>query len=97
MDISWRTVQFFLEKDWVAETEIDSENPQKVRCNCPQFSKSARCKHAKWVRERTAENGGHYPLVIPADVGMHEVAAAVETYEGFRDFVLKHNKVRVIA
>lgn len=96
MDITWRTVQMFLEDYGVVETQIDSENTSRVRCSCPSFGKSARCKHSRYVREKLTVNG-HYPITIPSDIDYDDVAEALKTPEGFRSFIIHYNKVKVIA
>jgi hypothetical protein len=96
MNISWRTVQMFLEEDGVAEVEVDQDNNSKVRCSCPTFSKSARCKHVKYVREQMSTNQGHYSIQIPLDIDETEAIAAIDDPDEFRNFVIKYGKVEVI-
>jgi hypothetical protein len=96
MHISWRTVQMFLEDTGVAEVEVDQKNKSKIRCSCPAFFKSARCKHVKYVREQMSTNHGHYSIQIPLDVDETEAIAAIDNPEEFRNFVIKYGKVEVI-
>jgi hypothetical protein len=96
MDISWRTVQVFLDEDGVCEVDVDSENNTKVRCSCMAFSRLARCKHAKFVKDKMSNNNGHYAIQIPVNVDDALAAEAIKTSEGFREFVIKYGKVEVI-
>ncbi len=96
MDISWRTVQFFLDNEGVAEVEVDQESGAKVRCDCLQFSRAARCKHSKYVKEAMAGNEGHYALEIPVGVEDEEAIVAMTDAKAFRDFVMKYGKVVVL-
>lgn len=96
MDIEWRTVQIFIDENGVYEVELDYENSRKIRCNCPTFRSSAKCKHQKWVRNLVDENGGHYSIQIPVDVDEDEALSKLSTAEGFREFIIKYGKVEVI-
>ena len=96
MDIQWRTIQLFLEEYGIVEVELDQENNQRVRCTCPPFSKVARCKHTKYVKDSMEKNDGHYAIKIKADVDEKEAFKAMSNGESFRDFVVKYAKVEVI-
>jgi hypothetical protein len=96
MDISWRTVQFFLDDEGVAEVEVDQDSGAKVRCDCLQFGRMARCKHSKYVKEAMAENEGHYALEIPVHVDDEEALVAMVDATAFRTFVMKYGKVVVL-
>jgi non-canonical (house-cleaning) NTP pyrophosphatase len=97
MDISWHTVQLFLDPDGVCEVEVASENKNKVRCTCQAFARIARCKHVNYVKHKMATNDGHYSIQIPVNVD--ETIAVKEMNKGpeaFREFVIKYGKVEVI-
>jgi hypothetical protein len=96
MDISWRTVQIFLEEYGVVEAEVDQDNHQKVRCSCPVFQRGAKCKHTKYVKEVMSRNNGHYSIQIHANVDEKTAFAAMNSSEEFHDFVVKYAKVEVI-
>lgn len=96
MDISWRTVQFFLDDEGVSEVEVDQENGAKVRCDCLQFSRAARCKHAKYVKDAMVGNEGHYTLEVPVNVDDEEAFMAMVDATKFRNFVMKYGKVVVL-
>lgn len=98
MDIDWRTVQLFLDNTalGVFEVQIDSENNRKVRCNCPSFSATARCKHAKFVKNSIDKNDGHYSIKIPVQISDEEAFDAMSDSESFREFILKYGTVEVI-
>lgn len=96
MDITWRTVQMFLEEYGVVEAEVDQDNPSKVRCSCPQFAKVARCKHTKYVRSQMDSNQGHYSIHIPVHVDEDEAIRAMKSAPLFREFIIKYGKVEVI-
>jgi hypothetical protein len=96
VDIKWCTVQLFLEEYGVAEVEVDQEHNKKVRCNCPSFSRMARCKHAKYVKENMERNNGHYSIHIPMEVDEKDAIEALRDPVLFRDFIIKYGKVEVI-
>lgn len=96
MDIEWRTVQMFLESDGVCEVEIDADNSRKVRCSCPSFNTSARCKHTKYVKRQLEENNGNYQILIPEEVDDDEAFEAMSDPYAFRNFIIKYGKVEVI-
>ncbi|CAB4128698.1 hypothetical protein UFOVP111_62 [uncultured Caudovirales phage] len=96
MDIQWRTIQLFLEEYGVVEVELDQDNNQKVRCTCPSFSKAARCKHTRYVKDSMDKNEGHYAIQIKADVDEDDAVQAMKNANSFRDFVVKYAKVEVI-
>lgn len=96
MDIDWRTVQLFLSEDGVAEVEIDSENSRKVRCSCPQFQKTARCKHQKFVKASIAENDGHYTVVVPEELPEEVAVTAMTDRESMREFILRYARIEVL-
>lgn len=96
MDIEWRTVQFFLEEDYVAEVQVDDEDKKKVRCTCEKFSKMARCKHTAHVKKRIAENGGNYTIVVPSDVPEEVALHAMQDREAFREFLIWNATVEVL-
>lgn len=96
MDISWRTVQLFLDPDGIAEVEVDADKNSRVRCTCVSFSRVARCKHVKFVKEKMSGNDGHYAIQIPVHIDEFEAVQAIKTSEGFRNFVLKYGKIEVI-
>lgn len=96
METSWRTVQMFLDEEGVYEVEIDQDDPTKVRCTCPSFSKSSKCKHVKHVKEVMSANAGHYSINIPVDIDETEAFDAITDPDLFRNFVIKYAKVEVI-
>jgi hypothetical protein len=93
MEIDWRVVQFFISEDGVAEAEVDSENPNRVRCSCQRFSVRGRCKHVTYIKEKMAENEGHYQIKVPYEVPDDEAILAISTAKRFRDFILKYGTV----
>lgn len=96
MDIEWRTVQLFLSNEGVSEVEIDHENHVKLRCNCVEFNKVARCKHVRYVKEAMKQNDGHYAIEIPEAIDDAEALVAMLNAETFRNFVVKYGKVKVL-
>lgn len=96
MEIDWRTVQMFLEENGVFEVELDAENSKKVRCSCPSFKNSARCKHTRHVRKRIEENGGNYSVQIDVSISDEETTLAMASKDTFREFIIKYAKVEVI-
>jgi hypothetical protein len=97
MEIDWRTVQFFISlEDGVSEVSIDALNPRKVRCSCRNFSRTARCKHTKFVKDKMDENDGHFSVHIPSDVSDEEGIAAIMKPDTFREFILKYGSPEVI-
>lgn len=98
MDIDWRTVQMFLDETTfgVFEVQIDSDNNRKVRCDCPAFSNSARCKHVKFVKNKMNENDGHYAIKIPVEISDEEAFIAMSDSDSFRDFIIQYGTIEVI-
>ena len=93
MTNTWRTVQMFIEEAGVFEVEVDSDNKNKVRCSCPAYSNSSRCKHTKYVKSAMDQNDGHYTIQVPVDVDDDAAANAMDSAEAFRDFIIKYAKV----
>ena len=96
MDIEWRTVQLFLDPEGVVEVQIDHENHSKLRCNCDAFNTYARCKHVKYVRDEMRKNDGHYSIEVNEDVPDEEAITAMLSAESFRNFVVRHAKIKVL-
>lgn len=96
MTNTWRTVQMFVEEAGVFEVEVDSSNKTKVRCTCPAFKNSSRCKHSKFVKSAMDENNGHYTIQVPVDIEDDEAAIAMDSAEAFRSFIIKYAKVETI-
>lgn len=94
--IDWRTVQLFLSEDGVHEVEIDLADNRRIRCTCPKFSKSSKCKHTKFIEDSVEKHNGHYNIQVPKEVDEMEAAYAFDTAETFRDFVLKYAKIEVL-
>lgn len=98
MSTDWRTVQLFLDETNVGvfEVQIDSDDSRKVRCDCPAFGNSSRCKHVKFVKNTMAENDGNYAIQIPEEISDEEALEAMSDPEAFRDFIIKYGTVEVI-
>jgi hypothetical protein len=96
MDINWRTIQFFISEEGPFEVEMDYDNNRKLRCNCPDFQKVAKCKHQKFVKNLIEENGGYYSIQIPVEIDEDEALLAFSSSENFREFILKYGKVEVL-
>lgn len=96
MDIDWKTVQMFLSDNGVFEVQIDADNNKKVRCNCPDFMNSARCKHQKHVRGMIDSNDGHYTIMVPDDVSEEEAIEAMRDSESMRQFIIRHARIEVL-
>lgn len=88
----------FVEEAGVFEVEVDSADDKKkrVRCTCPAFQHSTRCKHAKFVREVMDENDGHYTVQVLVDTPDEAAIEAMESAEAFREFIIKHAKVETL-
>jgi hypothetical protein len=96
MEIDWRTVQMFIGDEGISEVQIDAENSTKMRCSCKSFSKAARCKHTKFVRNQTESNDGNYAIQVPVDISDEEAFDAMSSADTFREFILKYGKVEVL-
>lgn len=98
MEIEWRTIQVFLDNEdlSISEVSVDALNSSKMKCNCPKFPKTGRCKHTKFVKERMQKTGGVFNLTIPEDVADEEAMDALTDTDLFRDLVLKYGKVEVL-
>jgi hypothetical protein len=96
MDIDWRTLQLFLDDVGVAEVEADADNYQTMKCSCPVFSRTKKCKHVRHVRKHMDEHDGTYSIQIPEDVPEEVVTAAMLTKESFRELIVKYSIIEVI-
>ena len=94
VEIEWRTVQLFLNKEGrVDEVSLDTGNSDKMRCTCPQFGRSARCKHVKFMRSKINASDGVVSIFIPNDMSEEEATTALDDVDAFRDLVLKYGKI----
>ena len=90
--IIWRTIQFFIGEEGVNEVQVDDADPTVLRCSCVVFTKTARCKHVKWIRQKTREAGGHFNIKIPSDIPNEVAEAAMKDPTEFRKFLLKYGR-----
>ena len=97
MESPWRTVQLFISSQaaGIFEVEVDT-GTRKVRCNCPVWRKSARCKHVNFVNNKMRYNKGHYSILVPNDVSEELALTANDDPSKFRDFVVRYAKVEVL-
>lgn len=86
----------FLSEDGVAEVQLDVDNSSKIRCSCPAFQRSARCKHQKYVKRAIAEGDGHYTVLIPEEIPEDIALIAMSTAESMRDFIINYARVEVL-
>jgi DNA gyrase/topoisomerase IV subunit B len=96
MESSWRTVQLFLTKDYVAEVEVNATNSKEIRCNCKGFKGLGRCNHIKYVKKHMQTNDGHYTIQIPREVDEDLAEMAMSDSEMFRQFIIDYAKVEVL-
>ncbi len=98
MEIEWRTIQFYLNNDdfTVSEVSVDAMNPKKVKCTCSKFTKFARCRHTKAIKEKMEVTGGVFNLTIPPDVPDEEAMDALGDTDLFRELVLRYGKIETI-
>lgn len=96
MQNDWRTLQIFLDKDYISEVEVNSVNNNQLRCNCLSFGKVKRCSHVKFVKTRMMSNDGNYTVHIPQEVDDELVALAMTDADMFRQFIIDYGKVEVI-
>jgi len=95
---TWRTVQVFLSPRHPAvyevELNLDSGAP---RCSCPTFRAKDACRHVKAVRERMADSGGQYPIMLNESATEMDIAgAAIKDPQKFRELILRFGKVEVL-
>jgi hypothetical protein len=90
-EIEWRTIQFFISEQGVCEVLVDSEDPKNLMCTCPSGN-SGRCKHIKFIRDKTRDFGGHYTIKIPAEISEEEAIHAVSDPSTFRNFLIKYGR-----
>lgn len=93
VEIEWRTLQFFLGDQGVAEVSADINKPKKLRCTCQQFQTWARCKHAEYVRSAMKKANGVYIIDIPGEVPKEAEEVAFDDVYEFRQFLLKYGAV----
>ena len=96
MTTDWRTVQMFLDDEGVFEVEADADDYSKMRCTCPAFRSSKKCKHARLVRRRIEENGGTYSIQIPETVPDAYIMEAMQDPIMFRNLIINHAKIEVV-
>jgi hypothetical protein len=96
MDIDWRVIQLFLGHEGISETSVAVHDNKKVRCSCAVFTRSGRCKHAKYVRSKIVENNGNYTVVLPEDIPDEDAALTLEDPIAWREFVYKYGEIKVI-
>lgn len=97
MKSPWRTVQMFISSQaaGVFEVEVDTET-KKIRCNCPVWRKTAKCKHTKFVDIKMQLNNGHYSIMVPHEIPEDLAVEASDDPVKFRDFVVRHAKIEVL-
>jgi hypothetical protein len=67
------------------------------RCSCPTFRAKDVCRHVKAVRERMADSGGHYPIMLNESAAAADIASAgMGDQKKFRDLILRFGKVEVL-
>lgn len=95
----WRTIRVFLDDNGVDEVDWDLENPDSLRCTCPQFSRNAdrtvsrKCKHITFLmREAKESSDGKFRIRLDKDIP-DEVAykALREDAAAFRDLIIRHS------
>ena len=69
MESPWRTVQLFISSQaaGVFEVEVDT-GTKRVRCSCPVWKKSLKCKHVSFVNNKMRMNNGHYSIIVPEEI-----------------------------
>jgi hypothetical protein len=97
MESPWRTVQLFISSQaaGVFEVEVDT-GTKKVRCNCPVWKKTLKCKHVNFVNKKMQLNKGHYSKIVPSEVPEELAQQANIDPKTFRDFVVRYAKVEVL-
>jgi len=97
MESPWRTVQLFISSQaaGVLEVEVDT-GTKRVRCNCPVWKKTLKCKHVNFVNKKMKLNNGHYSILVPSEVPEELASQANIDPKTFRDFVVRYAKVEVL-
>jgi hypothetical protein len=97
MDSPWRTVQLFISSQaaGVFEVEVDT-GTKRVRCSCPVWKKSLKCKHVSFVNNKMRMNNGHYSILVPEEIPEELASQANSDPKTFRDFVVRYAKVEVL-
>lgn len=96
MSVEWRTVQFFISLDGVAEVELDADDSSRVRCSCAGYSSTSRCKHVRFVKARLKDSDGSYEVTMPGDVPDDEAEDALLSAAAWRVFVMKYGEIEVL-
>jgi hypothetical protein len=96
MDYEWRTVQFFISEEGVAEVELDTDDSRIVRCSCKSFMVSKKCKHSVWMLNKISNNNGNYAVQIPDYVPDDLAYDTMEDKDEWREFVIKYGKIEVL-
>lgn len=97
MESPWRTVQLFISSQaaGVFEVEVDT-GTKRVRCTCPVWKKTLKCKHVNFVNKKMKLNNGHYSILVPSEVPEELASQANIDPKTFRDFVVRYAKVEVL-
>ena len=94
---NWRTIQFFIFHFGVCEVQIDVDDSDNIRCDCPLWSSRRGCHHSKWVRTKMNMNSGHYPLQLSSKkINEEEIQRAIKSQQKFRKFVLQNTRIEVL-
>ena len=97
MESPWRTVQLFISSQAAGVFEVEVVTVTKrIRCNCPVWTKTLKCKHVNFVNNRMKMNQGHYSILVPDEVPEELASQANADPKRFRDFVVRYAKVEVL-
>lgn len=96
IEIEWRTIQFFLGEEGISEVAADVMDAKKMRCTCQEFSKNAKCKHIKHIKEKIVKSGGTYQISTPATASDELAEMAMADEDLWREFMIKFSRVETI-
>ena len=75
--------------------EVSADDEGVLYCTCPGFKGRKTCKHTKYVKAKTDNNNGTYPLEISNRATEEEADKARVSNEAFREFIIKYGKIEV--
>lgn len=91
-----RLLQVFIspECNGVYEVSVDFDTDRLI-CTCPGQRLQRDCKHVRWIKARTEDDGG-YCVSLPAGVTEEDIAAATQSPQSWRLFVMKTFRAEVL-
>jgi hypothetical protein len=75
--------------------EVSLTKDKVFICTCPGYAARVLCKHVNFVKSRTKNNDGYYPLALSDRCKDEDADEALKSSESFREFIIKFGKIEV--